>query len=986
MLPILLSPLVAAALAAGPDYRRDVLPILSEHCFLCHGPDAGARKGKLRLDVRADALKAIAPGKPEQSELIRRVACDDPAEVMPPPRAKNPVTAAQIEVLKRWVAGGAPYESHWAFLPPRRSAVPAGAALIDHLAARGLAARGLDPAPPAPLETLCRRLHLDLTGLPPTPARVEAFVTAAARGREAAVARLIDELLASPHFGERWAQPWLDAARYADSDGYEKDLPRQQWAYRDWVVRAINADLPYDRFLVEQLAGDLLPGATQDQVVATGFLRNSMINEEGAIIAEQFRKEAMFDRLDCVGKAVLGLTLQCAQCHTHKYDPITHHEYFGLFAFLNDTYEAQSWVYTDAQLSLVRAVRQKVAAADRATKQKVPDWEARLAAWERQRRAAQTPWSVLKPTDAVWGGGVCHPTPQDDGSVLTLGHKGVRGELTVTGRAGGKLTGLRLEALTHGDLPFDGPGRSPKGTFALAELEVEAADVKALKWAKVPVAAVTADVSPPARELEPIYQIKKDGKPDPRRVGPASFLADGKEDTGWCPDVGPGRRNVPSHAVLAFKTPVEHPAGTLLRVTLKFRHAGTDGYGRTNNFLGSFRLSTTAAEKPAADPYRPDVRAALEVPAAKRAREQAERVFEAWRVAEGDDRAALWAGYPEADTSVLTVARRRPEHARKTHLLDRGAWDRPKEVVPPGGLAALHPLPAGPADRLTFARWAASKDNPLTARVQVNRVWQTVWGAGLVETAEDFGTRVAMPEQRELLDGLAVEFMERGWSLKELLRTVLNSRAYQQSSAVTPAALEKDPKNRWLARGPRFRVDAETVRDIALAASGLLNPEVGGPYRFPPVPESLLSMSYAKVDFWVTAEGPQRYRRSLYTFRRRSLPDPLLACFDAPSGETAVARRGRSNTPLAALAGMNETVMVEAARALAGRVLREGGATDAERVAYAFRLCASRRPTDAESRVLTELLAKARGRLKEADVWTVAARVLLNLDETLTKG
>ncbi len=1010
------------------EFGRDIRPILAEHCFQCHGPDDRARKAKYRLDQRESALaggesgeRGIVPGKPEASAIIRRITSINPTEQMPPPRHNKRLTEIQKVVLREWIAQGAPFDIHWAFAAPQRPLVPSGKNAIDQLVSRRLNENGLVLSTPAKAEVLCRRIYLDLIGLPPSPSEVDDFAAAAAKDRRKAVADLVDRLLASPHFGEKWARHWLDAARYADSDGYEKDLPRQQWAYRDWVVRSLNSDMRYDRFLVEQLSGDLLPNPTQDQIIATGFLRNSMINEEGAIVAEQFRMEAMFDRMDAIGKGILGLSLQCCQCHSHKYDPISQTEYYRMMAFLNDTYESQSWVYSAAQQNAIQAMHQSLAAAMARFKRERADWPQRLAEWEKVVRETRIPWQILKPQEADVVGGLAHPEIQRDGSVITLGHKVVRGELWVRAVASGRITGLRLDAMTHGDLPFNGPGRSPKGTFAMAELVVEAAPASAggsPKWERVPLATATADISPPARPLEPPFYAARDGKPDNRTVGPVAFLIDGKDETAWCPDRGPGRRNVSSHAVVAFEKPVENPGGTQFKITFKYRHAGDDGFGRTNNFLGYFRLSTTNVINPRADVFGPDVRDALEIEPAKRTSKQQDAVFSGWLASTPAGQSLLstmdtiWATYPEAETSVLSLAARDYRHARQTFTLERGAWDKPKQVVETGGLTILHPMPAEPRTRLTFAEWLVHRQNPLVARVFMNRVWLAIWGSGLVETAEEFGSRGSPPSNPELLDWLAVEFMDNGWSLKRMLRTILTSDVYQQSSKATPMLLEKDPKNSLHSRGPRFRPDAEVVRDMILTMSGLLNQKFGGPYVFPPVPESLLQLSYARVDFWKTSEGPDRYRRSLYLFRRRSLPDPLLSCFDAPNGDTAVVRRGRSNTPLAALAALNEPVMVEATRAMALRVLKEAGASDEQRAILAFRLCTARKPASTELEAILGLVQESRRRVADgwlaakellsddgslpplppgctpadAAVWTITARTLLNLDETLTKN
>lgn len=1013
---------------ATVDFSRDIRPILAEHCFHCHGPDAKDRKAGLQLDVRDPALKggkselpAIVPGKPDASEIIQRIISTDEEEVMPPPKEKKPLSPAQKDALRRWIAEGADYAPHWAFAAPAKAPVPgpAGTHPIDGLVGARLKTAGLKPASAAEPHVLCRRLYLDLIGLPPTPAEVAEFGAAAAQGLPAAVDALARRLMADERFGERWARVWLDAARYADSNGFEKDLPREQWTWRNWVIDAFNRDKPYDEFLIEQIAGDLLPHATQDQVVATGFLRNGMVNEEGAIVPEQFRIEGLVDRMDCLGKATLGLTLQCAQCHTHKFDPITQDEYFGTFAFLNNTYEAQSWVYTPEQQELIATIKADLAAVDERTRKTVPQWQEKLAAWTEELERQRIAWTPLVPTELASTSGLNHPERLPDNSFLTLGHPTTKGDIFVIATpplAG--VTGLRLEALCHGDLEYGGPGRSKYGTWAVTELEASTQVPGSDKWEKLPLRNATADFAEATRGLEPEWNAAFD-KERRRICGPVEFLIDGSDNTAWRADRGPGRRNTESVAVVQFAAPLQFPEGTKLKVLLRMHHSGDDN-GRHNTMLGRARISLTSAPEPKAAPVDYAVQLALESPAERRTPEQTAAIFRAWRgtVAEAKklhaEAETHWRKFPPAATSVLRLAERTGMHARPTRLLDRGAWDKPKQEIRPHVPAALHPLKAeGPADRLAFARWLADRRSPLTARVAVNRVWQAIFGTGIVDTPEDFGTRTPVPEQREVLDWLAVDFMDHCWSHKHLLRTIVTSRTYQQSSRATPAQLERDPGNRLLARGPRFRAEAEVVRDIALSVSGLLTQKVGGPSIFPPVPENVLAYNYVRPTYWEPPQGPERYRRSLYLFRKRSMPDPMLSAFDAPNGDFACARRVRSNTPLAALTSLNEPVFVEAAQALARRIWREGGASDASRLEHAYRLCTARPPAAAERDSVSQLLGSTRDRLRRGELkagdlafsafakpaelpadatpidlaaWTVVARVLLNLDETLTKN
>ena len=911
---------------------------------------------------------------------------------------------------------------HWAFHPPLQPPIPEASdkgwpsGELDHFILATLEKERLHPSPSAHRATLLRRLSLDLIGLPPTPRELDTFTGDTSSN---AYENQVDRLLASEHFGEKWARHWLDEARYADSDGYEKDLPRKQWVWRDWVIRAFNSDMPYDRFLIEQIAGDLLAGATQEQRIATGFLRNSMVNEEGAIVAEQFRMEGLIDRMDCIGKGILGLTIQCAQCHNHKFDPLTQEEYYRMMAFLNNDYEATSWVYSPAQLDQIGKIQRGTAELEQKIRSGHPDWALREVEWEAQARSSEIGWETLKPIDPEWEGGLAHPQVLPDDSVLTLGFRPTDGDMIIRSelkRTG--ITGLRLETLTHGDLPFNGPGRSYKGTFAISELFVEAmaADGKDDKWQKLKLKNATADFEQPDQPIESFF---RKGDNDKRRVGPASYLIDGKEETAWGTDRGPGRRHQDLKAVVQFDQPVSFPQGAKLRIILRFKHGGANGDGPQNNFLGRLRFSVTTAAEPKADPLPRRVRELLVIAGDQRTPEQQAAVFSYWRTTVPEFKPVneqieqLWSQFPEGETTILNLARRKPEDARKTFILDRGNWQQPTKAVTPGVPAFLHSLPPGAdSTRLTFARWLADRRSPTTARVAVNRVWQAIFGTGIVETSEDFGTRASEPSHPELLDWLAVQFMEHGWSHKWLIRTIVTSSTYRQSSKLTPELLEKDPHNRLLARGPRFRAEAEAVRDMALSVSGLLDRQVGGESFFPPVPDSLFALSFIDVYFWKTAPPPERYRRSLYVFRRRSMPDPLLACFDAPSGDAACPRRMRSNTPLAALAAMNEPIFVDSARALALRVLREAGKSDVQRAAYAFRLCTSREPKPMEIDEILALYRSRKARLADgwmsarevatgdathlpdlppgvtptdAAAWTIVSRVLLNLDETLTK-
>lgn len=1013
------------------DFNRDVRPILSNNCFHCHGPDPTDREADLRLDLRTatgdihGAESVIDDKKLADSELLKRITSDDPDVRMPPPDSGKTLTAEQIKVLRAWVEQGAKYQKHWAFVVPQRPEVPSVKNQgwvrnpIDTFVLARLEQEGLEPSAPAAPNAQFRRLSLDIVGLPPTIEELAKFESA---GGEHAYDQQVERLLGSPHYGERWGRIWLDAARYADSDGFEKDKPRFVWMYRDWVINALNKDFPYDQFVIEQIAGDLLPHPTQDQLVATGFLRNSMINEEGGIDPEQFRMEAMYDRMDAIGKGILGLTTQCAQCHSHKYDPLTQTEYYQMFAFLNNCHEAQISVYTPQQQeewqateSVIRTIEDRLRIAN-------PDWQQRLAAWEESVRNNQPEWTVVRPPDDSSGDQKSNVL--DDGSVLVGGYAPTKFTTNFTCETKlPKITAVRLELLNDPNLPHGGPGRSIHGTCALTEFNVEAVSLEhPERKVKLKIAKATADVNPPERELEKSF----DDLSGQRRVtGPIEFANDGNNLTAWGISIGPGRSNVPRKAVFTFEKPLEAAGGLRLTFKLQQTHGGWNSDDNQNNNLGRFRFAVTSADGGVADPLPADVRTFLQTPAAKRTAEQTACVFSYWRTTVPDWQEAnrridaLWQSHPQGTTQLALAERGK---LRKTHRLERGNFLAPAEELGPGVPDFLNPLTKqgaadAPATRLDFAHWLADRSSPTTARSIVNRIWQAYFGTGLVATAEDLGTQGDPPTNPELLDWLAVELMDHNWSLKHIHQLIVNSSTYRQSSAVTPQLLERDPENRLLARGPRYRVDAEIVRDVALSASGLLNSTVGGPSVFPPAPEFLFKppASYGPKT-WIVATGPDRFRRGLYTFRFRSIPYPVLQTFDAPIGEVACARRARSNTPLQALTTLNEPLFVECARALALKLARDVGTTDAEKLSTAVRRCLSRAPHSDELKLLQSFLDRQRQQFNregrdpwplvadgeimkqtiskelsggttpvELAAWTAVARVVLNLDETITK-
>jgi hypothetical protein len=909
------------------------------------------------------------------------------------------ITAEQKDILKRWIAGGAEYKQHWAFVKPQQVAVPqqdsnsGSANPIDAFIRAKLKEHGLATSPPADAVTLVRRLYLDLIGLPPSPAEVDAFVKSAAQDRAAAMQATVDILLASPQYGERWARRWLDLARYADTNGYEKDRPRSIWPYRDWVVRALNADMPFDQFTIEQIAGDMLPGATTDQRIATGFHRNTMLNEEGGIDPLEFRYHAMADRVATTGTTWLGLTLGCAQCHTHKYDPITHREYFQIMAFMNNADEPDLNLPVKEEPQELRRRAKQAASLVAALPAKWPGpengtpearsalAEAAFTAWLQRMRDNRVDWQVLRPVEMKTN--LPHLTLLPDGSVLGSGDITKSDTYELKFRPGaGDITALRLEALPHASLPAHGPGltyyEGPKGDFFMGELQV----------------SVNGRLVKIARASE-TYARNNFGGPNAPAVS-AMAAIDGDPQTGWSCAKRPGEAH---EAVFVFETPL--PAAGEVSVKMSFgRHYACP--------LGRFRISaTTDPEGAEARGIPLKLEPLLAIPDAQLQERQRNELrwhflMNAPEVAEAADAIRELRKPPAAPVSL--VMRERPaSNPRVTHLRNRGEYTQPEEEVHAEVLAVLNPLPKNaPRNRLAFARWLVSPENPLTARVTVNRQWEILFGRGLVKTSQDFGFQGEVPSHPELLDWLAVEFMKQGWSLKKLHRLIVTSATYQQSSQVTPELLAKDSENKWLARASRPRVEAEIVRDSVLHASGLLSLKMGGPGVYPPQPDGVVDIAYGKGT-WEASIGDDRHRRSLYTFLKRTAPFAMSTTFDAPSGEACVARRDVSNTPLQALTLLNDIFMVEATQAL-GTLTSQQPGTDEARLQFMFRRVLCRVASPDESATLTEYLQQQRQRILSGELdatvingnkaatdadraaWTLLARALFNLDEFVTKG
>jgi hypothetical protein len=1000
------------------SFSRDVRPILASRCLSCHGPDEETREADLRLDTLAGATadlggyQALVPGDPAASELLRRIASDDPDERMPPPDSGKIVTSEQQAILREWISAGAAYEQHWAFVRPVRPRLPSVTRVdwprnaIDRFVLARLEAEGLSPSAPADRYTLIRRLTLDLTGLVPTPEEAEAFVR---DSRPDAYERLVDRLLASPHYGERWARAWLDLARYSDTNGYEKDRPRSVWPYRDWVIRALNTDLPFNRFTIEQLAGDMLRRgagpAGRDQLVATGFHRNTMLNEEGGIDPLEFRFYAMIDRVATTGTVWLGLTVGCAQCHSHKYDPLSQTEFYRLMALLNNADEPDL-VLPDAG---VEARRQEVLAEighlegqlpaafpvpqlEEAPHEPTPEeraaaFETALRAWLMVQQAEVVDWQPVVPVDVE--SNLPRLEVLDDGSVFSSGDITKRDLFTIRLQLpdGPAVTGLRLEALPDPRLPAGGPGRAyyegRQGDFFLSEVTAtcEGRPVALCSgshsYGKISVGSGRAD---------------------------GTNVIDGDGSTGWSTAGGEGNAH---ELVLNLVEPL--PPGSPLTLTMLFeRHFAAS--------LGRFRWSVTSRTTPSrASGLSEEARRVLLADLADRSessRETLVREFvriapELTKAREPIDR--LRQSLPAFPTT-LVLQERPADNPRPTHRHHRGEYLSPRETLTGGlpaifaaeslaGAAARRPGDEEPDNRLELARWLVSDANPLVGRVTMNRAWQAIFGTGIVATPEDFGTQAASPSHPELLDWLACEFVESGWSLKQMHRLMVTSATYRQSSTVTDLLRRRDPGNRLLARGPRFRVEAELVRDIALSASGLLVPVLGGPSVFPPQPESVIDLAYGGFA-WDTSEGPDRYRRSLYTFSKRTAPFAGYAVFDAPSGETCAARRDRSNTPLQALTLLNDPLFLEMSRGLADRVCRVEPSAEA-RARMVFRCCLTRPPTESELEALLTYHTSQCARLESGALdpeaiagsgasvdfaaWCMVARVVLNLDETVTK-
>ena len=962
----------AVAQPADPpvDFARQIRPILSENCFACHGFDPAARQAELRLDEREAAVAlheghaAIVPGQTSESEVWKRLHSTDPDEQMPPPSSGKKLSEAQKQLLKRWIDEGAPYAPHWAFGRVEKPTVPQAAVTthpIDAFVIDTLSQHQLTLSPEADRATLIRRLSQDLLGLQPTLEEADAFAADTALD---AYEKLVDRLLNSPHYGERWGRHWLDQARYADSNGFTIDGPRIMWPYRDWVIDAVNRDLPFDQFTIEQLAGDQLPEPTKLQQIATGFHRNTLINQEGGVKPDQYRHEAIIDRVNTTGAVWLGLTVGCAQCHTHKYDPLSHNDYYQLYAFFNQCDDANNEATTVpvleqevfgwsaeqlAQLEELKPLRTQVT-----------DLEKQLAASKSNNLLAHA-WN-WQPAELVEYKtlGMGSFLRQPDGSLLTDFKATPNDTYQINIRSPGeKITAIRLQVLPHESLPKTGPGLAGNGNFVLTDAELKVGD------------KVTRFSAAGADHSQPGYEILN--------------VIDDKPTTGWSINVSDAQKkanpglsiNAPHEAVFILSEPIAK-----VEAALFLKHEVNKGY-----LIGRFALDVSDVAPPVNESAEIKARLA-------EAKAQVEQIE---------------AQLPGAGRPVKQMVMHDTPATRETYRLDRGDFLTPDTEAGPLPPAVPASLVVGQAPqlktRLDLARWLVSRDNPLTARVIVNRTWMRYFGRGLVETENDFGAQGTPPTHPELLDWLAAEFMESGWSMKQLHRWIVTSQTYRQSSEERPEAVALDPRNLWLGRQSRVRVDAEIVRDMILSTSGALTPRIGGPGVHPPQPAGVYSFTQNKKD-WPETTGPNRYRRTLYTMFYRSAPYPLLTTFDSPEFSTVCTRRSRSNTPLQALAVANDPMFIELARKLAERVVREQNIDTAQRVRHMFRLCLIREPSAAEQQLLVDYWTRQQALytrdseaasklapsgfpntpLPDSAAWTSLARLLFNTDEFLTRN
>jgi len=1021
------------------DFDRQVRPILSDNCFTCHGPDDKHRMAGLHFDTKDGAFgKAgvITPGDSGHSKMYLRISNPNVAMRMPPPYANRKLTAAQIEIIKNWIDSGAKWETHWSFMPPKRPELPVvknGAwarTPIDRFVLAKLEGQGLEPAPEADKATLLRRVTFDLTGLPPTPAELKAFLADASAN---AYEKVVDRLLASPHYGERMAMQWLDFARYADTHGYHIDSAREMWPWRDWVIQAFNENMPYDQFTIDQIAGDLLPHATQSQIIATGFNRNHMINFEGGAIPEEYQNEYIVDRIEATSTTWMGVTLGCARCHDHKYDPFTQKDFYSFGAFFNSVPEKGLDGYKGNAVPFLQLPSKKQAEMKdlllKAIKDKDRDIERAQVEWEQQQR--QIPVSdVTSGLAAEYTFGDSLSNRLHPESVAKV----VNGKLTyVDGRASraadlDEEPQLSFGEIGEGDISAGKPFTialwlKPDGPSGMAILQ---------SYEKSPKAGAGYEVALDYCGKEGcnvIVRLRSDGPNSGIEVKSQrgvtledwNHLAVSYDGAGKAKGVQIyiNGQSVPADVVLDKLS-----AGASFKGDLQTgnKEWGTPFKGQLGDlrFYSRRLYASEALELGLLNPLH----AVLETESGRRSEDQQKWIREYFlkEVANGAEK-QLQVDYESLNKGLDEINREIPstmvmsemDKPRETFILARGDYRNKGEQVFPNTPAVLPPLPSDvPRNRLSLAKWIVDPGNPLTARVAANHFWQMYFGLGIVKTAGDFGSQGDPPSNQDLLDWLATEFIRTKWDVKAMQRLIVTSAVYRQASKVSPELLEKDPENRLLARGPRFRLPAEMIRDNALEISGLINDKIGGPSVFPYQPKGLWEEMAFGGDFsaqkYEQSHGSDLYRRSMYTFWKRSVPYPSLNTFDAPDREKCTAQRSITNTPLQALVLMNDPTYVEAARALAERDLTEAGADDKDRIQYVFRLAMDRDPTPEEFTILDGLCKKelahyeadksaaakllATGESKvnpkfqpaELAAWTLVASTILNMDETITKN
>jgi hypothetical protein len=1009
------------------DFNRDIRPILSDVCFNCHGPDKNQRKADLRLDVKEDVYKdrggyvLVVADKPDESELFSRLVDTDEKQRMPPPEALRQLTKAEIDLFRRWIEQGAEWQGHWAYIKPDRPAIPAvedekrtGPPFlrnaIDRFVLQKLREKGLTPAPEADRVTLIRRLSFDLLGLPPTAQEVVAFVD---DQRDDAYEQLVDRLLGSPHFGERMAMHWLDLVRYADTNGYHGDNHEDRDMYRDWVINAFNDNMPFDRFTIEQLAGDLLPNASNANRIASGYNRLLMTTREGGAQAKEYLAKYSADRVRNFSSVWMAGTLGCAECHDHKYDPYTTRDFYSLAAFFSDVQEVAvgeqpgTKFPTTEQAAQLARFDEQIAPLRKVLDTQTPELDGAQMAWEQSLRDMKVEWTVLKPTEAVSQQGATLKV-LDDGTIQADGANPATDTYELKFAAALKrVTGVRIEVFPDDTLPANGPGRAGNGNFVLSEFNVTAGGGD-VDWSAVTATHSQADY-------------------------PIANAVDDKPQTGWAilPQVGRANEAV-------FQTASDLGNGSEIGLTLSMQQ----NYGGAHT-IGKFRVSVTSSPRPVragSDKGLPkNIGDILTVESANRSDPQKQELAAYFRTIAPqlqETRSQAAALQKQRDGLLGTVRTTLVSMSgppRVMHVLPRGNWlDESGDVVAPSPPAFLNPGQSPPEgsrlSRLDLANWVVSPENPLTARVFVNRLWKIAFGNGLVRSIEDFGSQGVPPTHPHLLDWLAMEFMspttttsaippkppllrrgEVAWDIKRLLRLMVTSGTYRQSSHTSEALRARDPYNQWLARQNRYRMDAEMVRDNALAVSGLLVHKLGGPSARPYQPPLYWAYLNFPVREYQNDSGDGLYRRGLYTYWCRTFLHPSLKAFDAPTREECTADRPRSNTPLQALVLLNDPNYVEAARAFAERIVHEGGPDTASRLNFAYQQALSRPVRREEAKLLEDLYARhlesykadpksadellhvgAKSLLADVNApdlaaWTSVARVIINLHEMVTR-